>query len=120
MNNNIDITKTISLTINDARAKLILVINNVDLPIPIIEGILNGIMVDLKNQELIQLRNEIVREVQEEIANDYIAKSEIEQMKKDGRLVEVDDVSVEPFNEDNGDITKNEGVADGTKAKKTK
>ena len=109
----------ITFKITELRTKLISVINNVELPIPIIEGVIDGILLDLKNQELISLRNEIISQVQEEIKEGFISKADFEKMKAEGRIVEVDDVKVEPY-EDNGGITKNEGVADGTKAKKTK
>lgn len=117
MNNN-DFSN-ITFKITELRTQLISIINNVELPLPVIEGILDGILLDFKNQELISLRNEIISQVQKEIQEDFISKQELERMKAEGLLIEPDKVQVEPY-EDNGDTTKNEGVADGTKAKKTK
>ena len=117
MNNNDFSNITFKLT--ELRTQLISLINNVELPIPIIEGVLDGILLDLKNQELVSLRNEIISQVQKEIKEDFISKQELERMKAEGLLIEPDNVQVEPY-EDNGDTTENEGVTDGTKTKKTK
>ena len=109
----------ITFKTNELRTELIKVLNNTELPLSVIEGVINGILLDFKNQELQSLRNEILSQVQREIEEFYISKEEIERMKVEGLLIEPDNVKVESY-EDNGDTTENEGVTDGTKTKKTK
>ena len=112
MNNNVE---NITFKITDARVKLIQAINEIELPISVIEGVINGVLLDLKNQELINLRSEMITQVNKEIEEGFISKEDFEKMKADGRIIEVDDVKVEPY-EDNGKTADIEGVTNEEQA----
>ena len=86
MNNNVE---NITFKITDARVKLIQAINEIELPISVIEGVINGVLLDLKNQELINLRSEMITQINKEIEEGFISKEDFEKMKAEGRIIPV-------------------------------